>query len=616
MIPYLDDWLIHHPDRQVLLRHQAQLLNTLDLVGFILNPKKSELGLTQDLQFLGIHLRLDLGKALLPESKAWEIVARARHLSSLKVLNYTQVSQLLGSLNWASGLIPLGRLYLRPLQRHFHSLGLTDRFTPPCPSDPLVLANLLRPWLDPLFLTSGIPIRTFQADLTIFTDASNQGWDAHMGDSKISGTWTLADRKLHINCLEFKAVVFALQHWAALFHAPLLQGRQVLIATDNSTMVSYINKLNCRSFPLVRVSEHNSPGKTHSRLSERDSRPPISSEPANTYRVVPTPRDRDPYLQDVCNTVELPPSSVHVSSSGAKSPSGGCSVSGLAGEVNVHVSPIPPAQQSHAETAVHSGGGGDSCSPLVAVSVVVSTSTTSLCGTPSSSPLPSGSSVPAGSEVHLRRKVVPSARMEALMRHYKAAGFSDEVSRLAAAPRRPSTNRMYDDRWRRFARWAAGQGFDPLDPTAAQIASFLFDLFDAHGLSPQTIKGYRTCIGSVLNRTGKARVVLIKDNNAGKELSASSISRWICTTIVDSHAAIQDSKNLSGSVKAHEVRAVATSLQLFNKVDLHAVLKAGRWSSGGTFTSFYLRDLCPQADSLQRAAPIVAAGDIVRISTS
>ena len=83
MIPYLDDWLIHHPDRQVLLRHQAQLISTLDLVGFILNRKKSELDLTQDLQFLRIRLRLDLGEASLPESKAWEIVARARHLSSL-----------------------------------------------------------------------------------------------------------------------------------------------------------------------------------------------------------------------------------------------------------------------------------------------------------------------------------------------------------------------------------------------------------------------------------------------------------------------------------------------------------------------------------------------------
>ena len=96
------------------------------------------------------------------------------------------------------------------------------------------------------------------------------------------------------------------------------------------------------------------------------------------------------------------------------------------------------------------------------------------------------------------------------MRHYKAAGFSDEVSRLTAAPRRPSTNRMYDDQWLHLARWAAGQGFDPLDPTAAQIASFLFTLFDTYGLSHQTVKGYRTCLGSVLNRTGKAKVVLHK----------------------------------------------------------------------------------------------------------
>ena len=77
-----------------------------------------------------------------------------------------------------------------------------------------------------------------------------------------------------------------------------------------------------------------------------------------------------------------------------------------------------------------------------------------------------------------------------------------------------------------------------------------------------------------------------------------------------------EQQKFSGSVKAHEVRAVATSLQLFNKVDLHAVMKAGRWSSGGSFTSFYLRDLCPQADSLQRAGPIVAAGDVIRISST
>ena len=186
--------------------------------------------------------------------------------------------------------------------------------------------------------------------------------------------------------------------------------------------------------------------------------------------------------------VKLPPSLVHVSNSGATSPSGGCSVSGLAGEVNVHVSSIPSAQQIHSEAPVHPGGRSNSYSPLVAKTVVVSTPTSSLCGSPPVLSLPLRSSVPAGSEVCLRWKVVPSARMEALMRHYKAAGFSDEVSRLAAAPRRPSTNRTQ---------------FTP----------------DCEGL--------RTCLGSVLNRTGKAKVVMhqtISDMIASMELQGPRVT--------------------------------------------------------------------------------------------
>ena len=70
------------------------------------------------------------------------------------------------------------------------------------------------------------------------------------------------------------------------------------------------------------------------------------------------------------------------------------------------------------------------------------------------------------------------------MQHLQAAGFSKEVFSLTAAPRRPCTNRMYDDRWLRFADWAAGQGIDSLGPTAAQIAAFLYYVFDTHCLSP------------------------------------------------------------------------------------------------------------------------------------
>ena len=59
-------------------------------------------------------------------------------------------------------------------------------------------------------------------------------------------------------------------------------------------------------------------------------------------------------------------------------------------------------------------------------------------------------------------------------------------------------------------------------------------------------------------RKGRRRLfVSFKDNNVGNELSTASISWWICTTVVDSHAFLQSSMNMPGKVKAQEVRAVS-----------------------------------------------------------
>ena len=95
-----------------------------------------------------------------------------------------------------------------------------------------------------------------------------------------------------------------------------------------------------------------------------------------------------------------------------------------------------------------------------------------------------------------------------LMQHYQAAEFSKEVSRLAAAPIEDppqiecTTTGGYAS--------LTGYGFDLLGPTAAQIATFLYELFDTCGLSPQIIKGYRSCLASFLSRTGMAAAVQAK----------------------------------------------------------------------------------------------------------
>ena len=89
---------------------------------------------------------------------------------------------------------------------------------------------------------------------------------------------------------------------------------------------------------------------------------------------------------------------------------------------------------------------------------------------------------------------------------------------------------MHDDWWLRFTHWTTGQGFDLLSPTAAQIASCLYSLFDTRGLWPQTIKGYRTCLATVLNCTGKAKVV--KHKTVSDMISSMELQRPRVTPIL------------------------------------------------------------------------------------
>ena len=73
--------------------------------------------------------------------------------------------------------------------------------------------------------------------LQLFTDASNEGWGAHLGDYMAKGLWSRSESTLHINLLELKAVLLALkqfEQWCC--------NQIVLVCTDNTTVVSYINK--------------------------------------------------------------------------------------------------------------------------------------------------------------------------------------------------------------------------------------------------------------------------------------------------------------------------------------------------------------------------------------
>ncbi|CAB3983980.1 Hypothetical predicted protein [Paramuricea clavata] len=79
------------------------------------------------------------------------------------------------------------------------------------------------------------PIGLSQPEVTLFTNASNQGWGGVLGKVTIGGRWTSSEATHHINFLEMLAVFFALK----AFQTQLL-GKHVCVRIDNMTAVSDI----------------------------------------------------------------------------------------------------------------------------------------------------------------------------------------------------------------------------------------------------------------------------------------------------------------------------------------------------------------------------------------
>ena len=74
----------------------------------------------------------------------------------------------------------------------------------------------------------------------------------------------------------------------------------------------------------------------------------------------------------------------------------------------------------------------------------------------------------------------------------------------------------------------------------------------------------------VLRKSTHMLFIPVKDNNANKELSEATILRWICNIIVDTHAALYDSKYLI-KIQAHKDHTVTNLMQLFSKLDLQCL---------------------------------------------
>ena len=59
-------------------------------------------------------------------------------------------------------------------------------------------------------MLQGEPLHPIKHALQIFTDASKEGWGAHLNKHTARGTWSLPESKTHINYPKLKVVFLAL----------------------------------------------------------------------------------------------------------------------------------------------------------------------------------------------------------------------------------------------------------------------------------------------------------------------------------------------------------------------------------------------------------------------
>ena len=144
---------------------------------------------------------------------------------------------LIGSMASMEKTIPLGRLHMRPLQWFLKTHRRYPQFLDiPVPVSQ-VLKQHLQWWTNLSNLRRGSPLHQKECNFLLFTDASLKGWGAHLEHHTASGLWNQVESRLHINILELKAVFLALKS----FENQLLN-QNLLISTDNSSVVAYLNK--------------------------------------------------------------------------------------------------------------------------------------------------------------------------------------------------------------------------------------------------------------------------------------------------------------------------------------------------------------------------------------
>ena len=242
IIGYLDDIILIGETVSQVESAVTATTQAFSELGFKIHPQKSVLKPTQIIQFLGFTINTIEMKILLPDEKIQNIREECEQLLNQPKPTIRHVAHVIGKLVSTFPAVQHGPLFYRNMEREKINalkcnMGHYDR----CMVISKESRNELQWWLNNM-QDAWAPINREKPKFEIRTDASGSGWGATDMHARTGGRWNEFElekaQNNEINYLETLATGLALKS----FHSNT-SNAHVLIRTDNTTTVSYINNM-------------------------------------------------------------------------------------------------------------------------------------------------------------------------------------------------------------------------------------------------------------------------------------------------------------------------------------------------------------------------------------
>ena len=236
MLRYLDDWLILAQSRTTCTQARDRLLHLCEELGLQVNHRKSSLIPSQEMTYLGMQI---LSVRFIAKPTETRVVNLLNIIRGVSLVPGPPSSSLATSSGPPFVPYPSGEVWDAANAITPTSYQIQVELSRRLPSHLLGSSVLGGSSMVVLDDSEQGGSRSFPPvpDLSFYSDASDVGWGAIIGEYQVSGVWTPSQREPSINLREMMAVQNGLLQFSSL-----LRSKTIALFCDNVTTVAYLRR--------------------------------------------------------------------------------------------------------------------------------------------------------------------------------------------------------------------------------------------------------------------------------------------------------------------------------------------------------------------------------------